>query len=558
MKKLILTFSAIISASFLFSQEALKSTEEEYYDFLSLTGVVERPTLGYRTLSDSEWNILDENHPWQNNNLGTKRTIWEGSEGTNWFTRGFEHNVKIKVYGPEWYNSYNTAAPYGQNDGALWQGKGYNNSLTGGARLEAYGFEVTVKPQMSFSQNLSFDYIKPNYSGSNYKGKASDFGYYGVQFIDAPQRFGSESFFSYDWGDTELRYTWHTLTLGIGTQNIWLGPAKLNPIIHSNNASSYPKFDIGLRKTELYMPHFGWHLGDFEARVWWGKLSESEYFDNDTTNNHNLISGLSINYQFPGIFKGFSIGLNRIMLSKWNEINTYSLFRVYIPKMNGNSDSADQRFSMTFDYIFPKIGFELYLEWARNDFSPNMDYIIRYPYHTQAWTFGAEKTFNFSKQYGLKILLELTYLENSADYDRLISWYTTFYCHGEITQGHTNRGQWLGAGIGTGGNSQYLGAEFFFPKGSITLFGQRRNPDLDYTMYIASRDQKDTGVAERNIRAMLDFGLSAKYFLSENVILTGKYVFEDEHNPIYENDRISRSSEHRFNNIVQLGLKYQF
>lgn len=575
MKKIILSLTAILSASFLFSQEALKSVEEEYYDFLSLTGIVERPTLGYRTLSDSEWKFVEESatdidengvvvnapaaqHPWQNNNLGIKRTLWQGEEGKNWFTRGFEHSLKLKIYGPEWYNSYNTAAPYGQNDGALWQGKGYNSSLTGGARLEAFGFEVTVKPQVSFSQNLSFDYIAPNYDGSNYEGKAAEYGYYGVRYIDAPQRFGDSAFWNYDWGDTEIRWSWKSFTTGFGTQTIWLGPAKLNPIIHSNNAASYPKFDIGLRKTALYMPHFNWHLGDIEARAWWGRLSESEYFDNDSSNNHNLISGLSINYQFPGIFKGFSVGFNRIMLSKWNDINAYSLFRIYVPKMNGGSDEADQRFSLTFDYIFPKIGFELYLEWARNDFSPNMDYIIRYPYHTQAWTFGAEKTFNFSKQYGLKILLELTYLENSADYDRLINWYTTFYCHGEITQGHTNRGQWLGAGIGTGGNSQYLGAEFFYPKGSLTLFVQRRNPDLDYTMYIASRDQKDTGVAERNIRAILDFGLSAKYFLSENLIITGKYVFEDEHNPIYENDRISRSSAHRFNNIIQLGLKYQF
>ena len=29
--------------------------EENYYDFLSLKGTVKRPTLGYRTLSDSEW-----------------------------------------------------------------------------------------------------------------------------------------------------------------------------------------------------------------------------------------------------------------------------------------------------------------------------------------------------------------------------------------------------------------------------------------------------------------------------------------------------------------------
>ena len=49
-------FTILLLTSFLLNaQESLKSIEEDYYDFLSLTGVVERPTLGYRTLSDSVW-----------------------------------------------------------------------------------------------------------------------------------------------------------------------------------------------------------------------------------------------------------------------------------------------------------------------------------------------------------------------------------------------------------------------------------------------------------------------------------------------------------------------
>lgn len=585
MKKIVLSLTAILSASFLFSQEALKSTEEEYYDFLSLQGIVERPTLGYRTLSDSEWKFIEKevdvadedgnpltdeagnkltnlvmpDHPWQKNNLGTKRTLWQGDKGKNWFTRGFDHSLKLKIYGPEWYNSFNTAAPYGQNDGALWQGKGYNSSLTGGARLEAYGFEVTLKPQVSFSQNLSFDYITPNYSGSNYEGKAATYGYYGVTSIDTPQRFGDSAFWNYDWGDTEVRWSWNSFTTGFGTQTIWLGPAKLNPIIHSNNAPSYPKFDIGLRKTAIYMPHFGWHLGNLEARVWWGRLSESEYFDNDSSNNQNLIAGLSINYEFPGIFKGLSIGFNRTMLSKWNNISPYSLFSILVPKMSTSAgkDENDQRCSITFDYIFPKIGFEIYLEWARNDFSPNLDFVIRYPFHTQGWTFGAEKSFSFNNVFGLKLLLELTFLECSADYDRLISWYSTFYAHHIITQGYTNRGQWLGAGIGTGGNSQYLGAELFFPKGSVTLFVQRRNPDLDYTMYIDSKRQSENYKAEANIMANLDFGLSGVYFFTYNLQAACKYIFSDEHNPTCEAGE-NNSSTHRFNNSFSIMIKYTF
>ena len=79
MKKNRFICTVLFSLSFaLFSQEALKSIEEEYYDFLSLQGITERPYLNYRTLSDSEWNIKeDENtsHPWKDLNLGTKKTL---------------------------------------------------------------------------------------------------------------------------------------------------------------------------------------------------------------------------------------------------------------------------------------------------------------------------------------------------------------------------------------------------------------------------------------------------------------------------------------------------
>ncbi len=223
-----------ISITPIFAQEALKSVEEEYYDFLSLTGVVERPTLGYRTLSDSVWTFnevesFEENEDgtftkvrtpgeessgniWKNNNLGTTYTLWQPEQqANNWFARGVKQGLTVRVYGPEWFNSYNTAAPYGQNDGALWQGRGYNTALTTGLRLEGYGFELTFKPQVSWSQNKEFDFITPNYASTDkdgnptiYNDKASTYGYYGVASIDAPQRFGDKSFWTFDWGATEL------------------------------------------------------------------------------------------------------------------------------------------------------------------------------------------------------------------------------------------------------------------------------------------------------------------------------------------------------------------
>lgn len=57
------------------------------------------------------------------------------------------------------------------------------------------------------------------------------------------------------------------LTLGFGTQAIWLGPAQVNAILHSNNAPTYPKFDAGLRRTEIHIPWLNWYIGDIEAHL---------------------------------------------------------------------------------------------------------------------------------------------------------------------------------------------------------------------------------------------------------------------------------------------------
>ena len=580
-KILTIASSILLNFSLLFSQEALKSTEEDYYDFLSLTGVVERPTLGYRTLSDSEWKFKEiesfeenedgtftkvripgeesDNNIWKNNNLGTRFTLWEPSEKSeNFFMKGLQQGLTAKIYGPEWFSSYNSAAPYGQNDGALWQGRGFNTALTTGLRLEGYGFELTFKPQVSWSQNKEFDYTRPSYAGDLYKGKADTYGYYGVPCEDAPQRFGNESFWTYDWGDTEVRYTWHNITAGFGTQTIWLGPAKINPIIHSNNAPSYPKVDIGLRKTKMIMPYFGWDLGDIEFRGWWGKLSESDWFDNDDNNNSNLISGLALSYQFP-FLKELTLGFNRTMLSKYSDMSKYTLFNIYVPGLStsGGTDDSDQRVSFTVDYKMDKVGFEVFLEWGRNDFSPSEERYIRYPFHTEGWTFGAIKSFNMPFNLKAELQLELTHLECSQDYDRLLDWYTTFYCHNLITQGYTNRGQWLAAGIGTGGNSQYLGLKVYHSRGFVEIFGQRINPDLDYTMFIDIRNppREDSSVRS-SIRAMMDFGVNALFYVIPDLPITGSFVVVDEHNP--RNESIHAASEKRKNFVFNLNVKYQF
>lgn len=580
MKKIILILSALFTSVFTLSaQEALKSIEEEYYDFLSLTGVIERPTLGYRTLSDSVWlfnevTTLEENedgtftkvripgaesagHIWKNNNLGTTYTLWQPTNpAENWFTRGLYQGLKLRVYGPEWYNSYNTAAPYGQNDGALWQGKGYNSSLTAGLRFEGYGFEVTFKPQVSFMQNKAFETnpeVYPNpYSYSFHSNTA---GNHVDQNIDLVQRYGDKSFWNFDWGDSEVRWSWHSLTFGFGTQNPWIGPAYLNPMLGSNNAGGYFKFDAGLRKTDVILPFVNWNLGSIEGRIWVGQLKESEYFDSNPDNNRRMVTGMSASYS-PSFIPGFTIGLNRIFMTYWRTENFKYLLKLFTLSSNALSSSGndeDQKYSFFAQWSFPKIGFTVYGEYGRDDFSSDE---LTNPFHTAIYTIGIKQYIPLPKGLKSELNLEWNNFEMSQDFQ--LQWaYIGYYGHGFVHQGYTHNGQIIGAGSGWAGNSQFFQYKIYYPKGYSAIIFHRYCPNNNavYSQAVnTSSDALNGPIYNKwyaNFETYMIWGLESNYYISPdfNVDLELNYMFITHHN--YTDNFV-----HNFS--VQLKVKYEF
>ena len=548
------------------AQEALKSTEEEYYDFLALQGITFRPTLNYRTLSDSVWSIgtetktvTDEDgneqtveeplaHPWQYNNLGKMRTLWQPQElSKNGYLRGVPQGVFLKIYGPEWYNSFNTAAPYGQNDGALWQGKGYNTSLTAGARLEVYGLELTIKPQVSFSQNRDFKMLHGVY-GSN---DENDYSYFWKGNIDLVQRYGDTPFWTFDWGDTEVRYSWRTLTVGFGTQAIWLGPAWLNPMLGSNNAPTYPKFDIGLRRQRIVIPKVNWYLGDIEGRIWIGQLSESDYFDNNPNNDKRQVSGISLSYS-PSFIPGFTIGFNKVCVNKWEDFSAKYINPFY--STNDQRIPEDQKMSITLDWIFPKIGFEVYGELGKDDYSTSN---TANPFHTAIYTVGFKQRIPFFEKYNIhfELLGEMNKFEMSQDFQ--LQWkYMGYYAHGGISQGYTQKGQIIGAGTGYFGTSEFLGLRMYWKRGSAMIYYHRHAPDDNYVYNKAvgmavPEDYEELQKYWAHSKAFKTFGIEGSFFVTKGLNINAVF------NSIWVNYPKYTDEDTGFMTFrVCLGLKY--
>lgn len=542
MKKVLL-FICFTQFFFLFAQEALKSTEEEYYDFLSLQGLVERPTLGYRTLSDSVWEIPENTeHVWQNNNLGSTRVLWQSeNQGNNWFTKGFFHGFKYKLFGPDWFNSFNTAAPYGQNDGALWQGRGYNTSLTAGARIEGYGFELTFKPMVTFSQNLGFDYL-PGIYGNEHS-------YFWAGNIDLVQRFGDNPYFQFDWNDTEIRYSFYNFTIGFGTQAFWLGPAKLNPILGSNNAGGFPKFDIGLRKTDLIIPGLNWNLGKIESRIWIAQLTESDYFDNDNFKDKNLFNGFYISYS-PSFWSNFTIGITKVCLTRWGN-NFWMYLNPFYFSNDINGVGEDQKASIFMDINIPNAGFNIYAEFGLDDYTSNQAGNF---FHTFISTFGLSKQFTISKKrqiYGL-LFSELNFFEMSQDFQ--LQWnYMGFYAHHQIKEGYTQNGQIIGAGSGFFGNSQLIGFKIYMPRTELQLFYHRNVPDMNYLYNkavnnVASNIIQFYGIVE----SKHSFGICTSFFINKS------FNIKNEIDLTFIDDFLFIDKNSKTNFHFLLDLKYNF
>ena len=531
----------------LFAQEAVKSIEEMYFNFLVLRGLAQRPYLNFRTMSDSVWDIdPDSEHPWSSQNFGTFHPMFGG--------------FRVRIYGPELFMSVNTTAPYGQNDGVLWQGRGFNALFKGGIRIEGRGLELTFLPHVAFSQNAHFD-IMPSHN-------RNEFGYfwgYGPPGsnsggADAPQRFGDRPFFDWDFGNSEIRYTWRTLTVGFGTQAIWLGPSFLHSILHSNNAPTYPRFDIGLRRQRVTIPRLDWYIGDIEARLWVGRLTESDFFYSGDFPSHTMFHGMALAFA-PSFLPGLTLFVNRVSLVPW----AWEYLRAAFPNTD-NLDEDDQKASFGFSWLFPQVGFEVYGELGVDDFVPEipggLTGRIRNPYHTMVFTVGARKAVAISERHNVfgQIIFEWSHMEMSTTFQ--FQWPYSFYFHHRRIQGYTNRGQWLGNAFSPGGNAQYLEFRLFYPRGTSSIFIHRYNPDNNYIWQHAIWGSPDEFYDVRFItsfRANFVIGMTTSFRVMDSLTVGGKFAYNLILNPFYFHNRVSRGYEEiRHNFHISLIVRHTF
>ncbi len=401
-------------------------------------------------------------HPWMNQSLFQEQVNDEGA---------FDY----VIYNPVAYMSNNSEIPLGQNDGILWQGRGTNYFLSGGAGVQYGPFTAVFRPQFAYSENLEYTEIEtfdisihPRYGGSEYQMY--------LTYADIPLRFGDQSFSRFDLGDSFLQLEYAGFGGGISNERMWTGPAIHNPLIFSNHA---PGFIHGYLGTTA--PFFT-RYGNLEARWIWGRLKESDYFDDNPDNDDRFVTAFTLNYS-PSFIPGLHLGVTRAAYSyTGNGSLLADMFMAFKPSQSKEVTNPDEAvFNMTSYYarwLFEAANVEVYTEWGRNDHKRSFRDILAEPELNRGYVLGFLKNFHITNSRRLLLNTEITKLENSSvtatqrDYN---IWYT----NPVIGQGFTHKGRVLGAGIGPGSSTQQVHLHYYDKWGMLGISGARIAHHMD-------------------------------------------------------------------------------
>lgn len=396
-------------------------------------------------------------HPWRG------RYTLGAAAGTRW----------VSAVAPRAAAIYNSGFPYGMNDGPIWAGRGVTAALQAGFAARYGPLSLTAAPVAFIAGNAAFD-LAPNgeegrYIFADWRARH--------RTLDLPQRFGDGAYARIDPGQSTLRLDLAGLAAGISTANELWGPAVEQPIILGNNA---PGFLHGFAGTST-----PWNvgIGRIHARALWGRLEQSEYSFARAGREVRFASGLIASFSPRGV-PGLEIGAARFFHSPWPE-DGFGADEVLKPfegllkgglretgvGPDGRSDADNQIASLFARWVFPRAGLEVYGEYGKEDHNYDFrDLVLNFD-HDAGYLLGMQKL--WKSEVGAWILLRAEVLNLQVGHVHRARPQAPFYVHTDMRQGHTHRGQLLGAPAGYGGAGSVVALDRYTSGGRWTLSWRR-------------------------------------------------------------------------------------
>jgi hypothetical protein len=384
-------------------------------------------------------------------------------------------NVTSKAMGfqillPRVTSTMNSYLAYGQNDGALWAGKGYNFRILAGAMATFGPVKIVAAPEFVSSSNyrMSINPIDLRFARPIPPNRSQFSSPFNVvpYSIDFPYRLGDSAVSKIYPGQSSVSLAAGPIQVGASTENEWWGPAIRNPILLSDNAPGFPHAFLRTGHA-LVSP-----IGVFEGRWIVGGLKESDWFDTDSSNDVRFLSSIGLSWKLNPT-SNMTFGVARSVYGPSTGYgNAFSHVFDFIkstghPNALPADDSTmtpgdDQIFEIFGRWVIPGYGLETYLEWARAELPSSLRDFLVEPNHTRGYTAGLQWVHPVGKtEANFRIQGELTNVEQSSSYRfRPIG---SFYTSRAVVQGYTNEGQMLGAAVGPGSSGEFIALDYLHP-----------------------------------------------------------------------------------------------
>jgi hypothetical protein len=399
---------------------------------------------------------MEELYPWSVRGFAPRviaRMAMADSAGPWALRRNFQ-NTRVVAGSVKLGATVNTSFPYGANDGPVWAGRGITLIGNGGIAGRLGPLSFALAPKAFVTSNAPFDLVPNGRSGPLVYNNGSF-----PDVVDYPQRFGNKAYSRLDPDASSVRFDTRFISLGVSTGNEWIGPATEYPFLLGTNAPGFPHLFVGTGD-----PMNLW-LARVQARVIWGKLYQSDYSPVSGSTHYlsasesgtvRLMASSQIVILPKGV-PGLELGLARF-LHVPNRVGEPSAafwrkpFKAFFLKNEyaaGDTAGADNQLaSAFFRWVFPHSGFELYGERGYEDQFYDFRDFTQDPDHEREYMLGFQKT--FSRSNNVLDVLKAEVLNYQLPSIARVRIEGLIYVHGTLRQGHTNRGQLLGASAGVG------------------------------------------------------------------------------------------------------------
>jgi hypothetical protein len=364
---------------------------------------------------------------------------------------------------PSFTAQWNSRIPESMNDRAIWSGRGLTLAASAGFRAPLGRVDVQLVPLVFSAQNRPF-LVLPSQRiyGSQF---GSPFHVGGVS-ADLPLRFGNARYTRVDPGESHVQVSLGKSIVGVSTESQWWGPGLRNALILSDNAAGIPRLFARTREP------IRTRLGDVAAYWFIGGLMESPYFDYDTRNDVRSASAGIVTLRLRAD-TGLTIGAARMVVaaSKLSGIFAH-LGDVFFdwsraPSSGAISRRSDQMYSFFGRWMIPDAGLSTHVEWATIALPASLRSVLVAPQNGQGFTVGLDWGGRIDSATTLRFELEFTKLEQIPKNPG--SPLPEFYASYTVPQGFTQQGQVIGAAIGPGASSQYIGVDLSRSRLSYSL-----------------------------------------------------------------------------------------